>query len=1230
MEINSPQRMEGEVWMQQFNLHLSCWLAEQRQQPMEFEQAVNALRNMLEREPATAGYVANLLSTLIKQHVKVLPENNLEVAAKRGLEALLLVNKDSAFRLLTRSNLLNHLALAYLGQGKYGRALDEVLASLTHLNDPKCADLVMTRMIRAQACLLEGECREALLEFAPTVAAYDEAEAAAAEITEDDQRMSDALLAQVCFEYPVGSEHLPKEALGAEFTLLWEQLCDLRIKAAVGASRCAVMSAPRSIDERLQTIVAVCRCNGIGDTTPLELATVICSASPKVARESVQQIIEMVDLLGLEVAEFSAVLHAALSVTSESAEDKQADWDAAAKGVARTEEPLMRAAAYGLLLLSHEETPAREPIVDRFIASLDLLASKRDRRLNLPANRLVFDEPVLLSLQALCARGEGLLPWMYFERTLIAKLIDYDFSGLSPVDHWFNIDLTENAFDDLNKLARDRLARANCALRDWDDTLALIVRTVNGRSLFIALTGEPEPVAVFAGQEFATKVRALTDYLHEQIGLIQYTGSASSPERLKVLAQATYEAMPEKIRIMVASCEQLLLCPDHRAEGGSVPFELFRNEQEWLGIDKVVARFPNLRTLISCLEGTTRRDSHKRLLALAVPDADALPHLKYAENEVNSIRNMLQEWGWDVPVVHEKRIKPKYILDRLPYVSHLHIAAHGEVTGSEESLMLHDGDKLFASTLLGIFIPRMPTAYINACELGTSRWGGAGRAQSMPYALLRAGSRSVIANLLPVDDEVSSRLAEQLYANMNTMTFGESLRAVRQTFATEGVHPLLWGSTVLIGDPGMSFVDKNVPSSVTRAYLDTMVLNRGSDEERQEAVAAIALRRTREPEDVRLLASIGLLQAINELDNIESRVSLGVIADACRLAYEIDYLPLLGLLIYMSSKYFDTHFLAEDKIRFYDNAINIFESLEEEGNPWKQMLDELLVDWFKLTCGDRAPKAQLHGPQGEDTEKFMGAVNVIMDIQLAMEARDIRDGRGPVACRDESSAENILWNAVISSRLYALDDMPEIYDFSRILVEKLVSLKAFPETSSEEAVISAAGLLYWLWGSQNQLQLAQEIIIGQVGVLNEMIISLQKSWRVEKWFQPFQQFEQHMCQELENLGGLPYDDKLYSRINEVMKGLQSSAENVLKHASEKTPEHLCEVTVCLIGCFIKHNTYSYTQGSVPEDISEKLMKIQNYINAQAEGKIYPWLDRGFQSIREEEPDELIRWKYGLN
>ena len=414
--------MEGQVWIQQFNLHLTNWITNQRQDPTDFEQAINALRNMMEREPDTAGYVANLISTLIKQHVLVLPDVILEVAAKRGLEALRLVSQESSLRHLTHSNLLNHLALAYIEQGKYGLALDEVQDSMAHLKDSQCKEQVLTGLFRAQARLLEGRCREGLLDFYGAQSAYDEVEAIVVEITEDEKRMSDVLIAQVHFEYPLESEQLPKDAIQAEMTLLWRQLCNLRIESVIGASRCAIICEAGNVDMRLQKIVEVSQRNGIGNTTPLELASVIRAADYKVANISVQQIIEVVDKLDLNIDDFSGVLHAALSVTAVSAIDRETEQQSATEGLAQTEDPLIQAAIQGLLLCSHEESETRESIVDNFIQSLDLLGYVRDQRLNAPANRMVFDEPVLLALHALCARGKDLLPWTPFERTLLLSL----------------------------------------------------------------------------------------------------------------------------------------------------------------------------------------------------------------------------------------------------------------------------------------------------------------------------------------------------------------------------------------------------------------------------------------------------------------------------------------------------------------------------------------------------------------------------------------------------------------------------------------------------------------------------------------------------------------------------------------------------------------------------------------------------------------------------------------
>lgn len=270
---------------------------------------------------------------------------------------------------------------------------------------------------------------------------------------------------------------------------------------------------------------------------------------------------------------------------------------------------------------------------------------------------------------------------------------------------------------------------------------------------------------------------------------------------------------------------------------------------------------------------------------------------------------------------------------------------------------------------------------------------------------------------------------------------------------------------------------------------------------------------------------------------------------------------------------------------------------------------------------------ETHGPQADDD--ILQAVTAMMDIQLAMEARTLRSGKGPTGSQDESTVENILRNAVIASREYQLEDMLELYDFAELLVEKLKNKKAISGQALDEAAIAFAGLLHWLWSVQNLAFLAEEMIQGQTGVLQELLHSLRKPWKDKPWFERLRRFEQEMQKELDSLEGLPYDDKLYPRIDEVMAGIQKLGTATLEEARQHSPDAFCQTTVWLLGCLIKHNTYSFVDGSVPEDLNEKLKKVLYHFEGEAEGNLYPWLDRGFKSVREAEIDELQRWKYGF-
>ena len=79
--------------------------------------------------------------------------------------------------------------------------------------------------------------------------------------------------------------------------------------------------------------------------------------------------------------------------------------------------------------------------------------------------------------------------------------------------------------------------------------------------------------------------------------------------------------------------------------------------------------------------------------------------------------------------------------------------------------------------------------------------------------------------------------------------------------------------------------------------------------------------------------------------------------------------------------------------------------------------------------------------------------------------------------------------------------------------------------------------------------------------------------------------------------------------------------------ASKYPERAPDAMAYLLGTLIEVNTYSYTDGSVPEDICERLKGVHDELSMKAEGYFMSWLMEGFKAVREATPDELERWLY---
>ena len=1222
MKINPPQRLEGKVWLRKFNEHLSDWISSSFTQSTYINQAIGALRNLYEREPHTAAFVANAISTLLLQHEDTIEDTDMEQICRRGLEALTLVSEESDLKQMTHWNISNYLAHALVELGKYDEAL-KLATTKYKIHDNEG---IIQQFLLCKSKVVSALSYEALFNHNSALNDFNEAAELLRNILTNKNIFGDLLIALLEFQYP----NPPKsEAIfRALMQIQWRNLSKLVISAVAGGCRCVVLANPSSINKQLEDLLTISQSNGLTDIKATEIAPIISLAETNYAIKVTEALISQVEKLGLDKVSYQAVLYAAISSHSHDAavaEQYRVKADTAIKNVF---DNLEKIAAIGLLMIS-DNKKEKAYYVDTFIDLILQLEQSNDKRIIKPAYRQVFDEPILYLVHLLAEKSKGKILWEEANRILLARLLDYNLAGSTGIDNWIPSERINSSENEIFELSRDYLGRIQYALNSWKDTLIIIIRTYKNRSLFLCLSSTDDTLAEFSDSNYGSHTRFLNDFLNNEIETYLLTLNTGSIDEVKKLGSKAYKAMPKSVQKQIEKNELILVCPDHRANGGSAPFELFYNGEQWLGIEKSVSRFPNIRSILRCIEGTNRRNESKRMLALAVPNVEEfLPPLKFATKEVKNLQKRFEKLSWDVPNIEEERILPNFIMDRLPYITHFHVASHGDIQGQQESLVLSMNERLSSSELASRFFPNMPSAFINSCELGSIRWAGSGIAQGIPYAFIDSGSSAVIANILPVEDQISTKMAISFYSKALKKNFGDSLRDVRKQLSKQEIHPIFWGSIILVGDPTTKLFDHNKQTSISQNLLDAFILGKDSkirEDAWEKAISNIVAF----PNDSRTRASILLLRLLEDNSLFDENDISPKLINACRIAWEINHLPLLGLLLYQLHKKVDKFDSEAIIIKFYDNVLNILETLANDDPMWSNMNDQILVEWFQRKKGERKLQTKVNGPEELSNDNSLDAAKAIINMQIAAQAKEIRKSGESFNKRFEKNIEDILWNIIVASRDYQFEGMPEIINYSELNISKLINANAFPETSRNEAVISFAGLFHWLWRSQNIMHLTTDMIEGQTGVLYELIKSLSKSWQKKEWFQVLLNFKNESEQELNSLNKLPYDNKLTVAINNVMDKILYNANDTLEIIQSDWSVVICEATAWIMGCLIEINTYSYLDGSVPEELEKKLRNIQYDIDGKAEDFLYLWLEKGFKSVREKKLDELSRWKYNM-
>ena len=175
--------------------------------------------------------------------------------------------------------------------------------------------------------------------------------------------------------------------------------------------------------------------------------------------------------------------------------------------------------------------------------------------------------------------------------------------------------------------------------------------------------------------------------------------------------------------------------------------------------------------------------------------------LRHAESEEAALR---RRFGRGLVVLEGGAASREAVKEAVRGKDYLHFATHGIYRPERPEfsrLDLAGDEKLYASDVLGLDLSACRGVALSACDSGLGDYRWAEELFGLPRAFLRAGARSVLATLWPVEDHpmIGSFMGSYYGYLVSGRDPASALRAAQRRAAAGSVPATLWASFVTIG-----------------------------------------------------------------------------------------------------------------------------------------------------------------------------------------------------------------------------------------------------------------------------------------------------------------------------------------------------------------------------------------------------------------------------------------------
>jgi hypothetical protein len=373
----------------------------------------------------------------------------------------------------------------------------------------------------------------------------------------------------------------------------------------------------------------------------------------------------------------------------------------------------------------------------------------------------------------------------------------------------------------------------------------------------------------------------------------------------------------------------------------------------------------------------------------------------------------------------------------------------------------------------------------------------------------------------------------------------------------------------------------------------------------------------------RLKAAINLVQSASHTQEAENSSWLKDMNNTIALADALDHSGAQALLRYVKAS-IGIEDDEPEAIEWLREAIPYLKAQEYFGEDWSHMLTNARAILGRAEMVQNGLRFESIEPESSDTDEELNATrDVLLASQQAAKEESLTTLR-----ESEEGLEDIAWNAVVIGHPNRFEDVGEASRYAHQLAKKLIERGNIPAAALPFAPAMLVGLLWFLWSSQKLTYLEPELAQGQANTLAELIKDIVTHWSPpdnEPWYSLIQNFPKRIDKVLSYIENPPRK-RVHGEIKAKKEDLIREAQEVLSQVHKDYSEALPACAAFVTGILAVKNTYSPLQGSAPEAIHKKLIDAVQLLNADNEGRFYPYLMRGFETVRNREPNELERWR----